>query len=148
MNNEHYVRSFLAHRRALQQFYAELPADQAHFKAWEGGMDFLAQANHLASSAQRLVGMLQNREVTPGEAATDLAGVRQRLESTNAEVVTAISSLQEADLAKVVPAFGSMQMPIAALVDMLIGHEAHHKGQVWLMARMIGIAPPRYVQLG
>ncbi|MFD1732035.1 DinB family protein [Deinococcus malanensis] len=30
----------------------------------------------------------------------------------------------------------------------MVSHEAHHKGQVWMMARMIGIKPPMYVKMG
>jgi uncharacterized damage-inducible protein DinB len=47
-----------------------------------------------------------------------------------------------------VPAFGGREMPVTALLDMIITHEAHHKGQVWVMARMIGVKPPRFVKMG
>ncbi len=39
-------------------------------------------------------------------------------------------------------------MPVGVLLEMLNTHEAHHKGQVWMMARMIGVQPPRYIKMG
>ena len=59
-----------------------------------------------------------------------------------------ISALSTEDLSRRVTAFGGRELPISALLDMVIAHEAHHKGQVWLMARMIGIKPPMFVKMG
>lgn len=148
MNSEHYASSFLGHRRAFEDFYAQLPADKLNFKAWEGGMSFLEQANHLAGASQRFMGMVRGETVTPDPAATDLAGVQALLKKTTEETAQAIRALPEADLSKMVTAFGGLEMPVAALLDTLIGHEAHHKGQVWLMARLVDIKPPMFIKRG
>lgn len=148
MNTEHYAQSFLGHRHAFEEFYALLPEDKLNYKAWEGGLSFLEQANHLASVSQRLVGIVRGEQVTPGPAASDLAGLQALLTKTTEETVSAIRALSEADLSRMVTAFGGAQMTVAALLDTLIGHEAHHKGQVWLMARLVDIKPPMFVKRG
>ncbi len=148
MNAEHYRRSFLAHRKALQGFYADLPDEHRDFAAWDGGMSFLQQGDHLALSSRRLLTMMDGSEAEKLVSATTLAEVRERLQQSSDVVTAAIAGLDEAQLARTVTVFGGMQMTVAALLDMLIGHEAHHKGQVWQMARMVGLTPPRYVQLG
>ena len=147
MNADHYLRSFLAHRNALIGLYAELPEDRRDFAAWEGGLSFLGQAQHLSTSSLRILTMVGGPEVQPQADATTLADVKSQLEQSRDHVARAIADLTGADLERVVPAFGSIPLKVAALLDMLIGHEAHHKGQVWQMARMAGLKPPRYVNL-
>lgn len=39
-------------------------------------------------------------------------------------------------------------MPLYGLIDFMVQHEAHHKGQIWLMARMIGLEPAMFVKAG
>ena len=60
---------------------------------------------------------------------------------------TLLEGMSEETLNRVIPAFGT-QMPIAGMVDFLIAHEAHHKGQIWMMSRMIGLEPPMFVKMG
>ncbi|MBI0446781.1 MULTISPECIES: hypothetical protein [Deinococcus] len=47
--SEIYARNFLMHRGALQDLYAELPEEQAHFSAWDG--HDLGQACRITSRA-------------------------------------------------------------------------------------------------
>ncbi|MDP4084485.1 MAG: DinB family protein [Bacillota bacterium] len=37
--------------------------------------------------------------------------------------------------------------PGVEVLHRLIGHEAHHKGQLVLYARMLGVEPPFYIDL-
>ena len=39
-------------------------------------------------------------------------------------------------------------MPLTQFAELLIMYEAHHKGQVWLMARPVGVKPPFFMQMG
>ncbi|UQN05237.1 DinB family protein [Deinococcus sp. QL22] len=143
------ARALHSHRAALMDLYAELPDDQAQFAAWEGGMSFVALADHLSGSSERFLGMVQGQ--APGALpapSADLPAARARLQQTTEAAMSAIAALGNEDLGRRVTAFGGREMPIAAMVDMLITHEAHHKGQVWMMARMIGVKPPMFVKMG
>lgn len=143
------ARALHGHRAALMDLYAELPDDQAQFAAWEGGMSFVALADHLSGSSERMLAMVQGE--APGALpapSADLPAARARLQHTTEAAMSAIAALSNEDLSRRITAFGGREMPISTLVDMLITHEAHHKGQVWLMARMIGIKPPMFVKLG
>ncbi|MDB5045386.1 MAG: damage-inducible protein DinB [Deinococcus sp.] len=131
------------------ELYAELPDDQAHFAAWEGGMSFTGLADHLSGSSERFLAMVQGQ--APGglpAPSADLPAARARLQQTTDAAMSAISALSNEDLSRRVTAFGGREMPISALLDMVVTHEAHHKGQVWLMARMIGVKPPMFVKMG
>ena len=61
------------------------------------------------------------------------------------EVITSYT-LTDEHLSSIVEAFGGRKMPASALADFMIAHEAHHKGQVWVMARMTGVQPPMFVK--
>lgn len=148
---EPYARSFRMHRGALLDLYAELPQEHGSFAAWEGGLSFIGQADHLAASSLMLLGMVAGeapQRPAPGPGSANLAEARERLRQTTEQVAGALAALSEEDLARRVPAFGGRELPVAALLDLLLGHEAHHKGQVWVMARMVGVKPPMYVKLG
>lgn len=146
--SSHYAQQFQAHRSALTDLYAQLPEDQANFSAWDGGMSFLGLADHLSGSSGRLVGL--TRQQAPAEAlppSQTLAGARERLAQTQAEVAGVIAALTDKDLERRVVGIGGREMAVADLLDMLITHEAHHKGQIWMMARMVGVKPGRYVKM-
>ncbi len=144
-----YARAFQMHRAALMDLYEQLPEDQGTFSAWEGGMNFMAQADHLSVSATRFLSMIQGQTPAPApEPSQTLTEARGRLWDTNELALAAISALTDDALARRVPAFGGREMPVTALLDMIITHEAHHKGQVWVMARMIGVKPPMFVKMG
>lgn len=144
-----YARTFEMHRAALNDLYSLLPDDQGQFAAWSGGMSFIGQADHLATSTARLLAMLSGEAPYPApDGSADLPGARTRLQESTETALSAIRALSDEDLARRVPAFGGREMPIRALLDMIVGHEAHHKGQVWMMARMVGVQPPMFIKLG
>lgn len=146
--SEVYARTFLMHRGALLDLYDQLTEDQAHFSAWEGGMSFIGLADHLAGSSTRFLGLIAGEAPTaPGTGSATLHDARTRLATTTENAVAAMRGLTPDDLTRRVTAFGR-EVPVTALLDTVIGHEAHHKGQVWMMARMVGLKPPMFVKLG
>ncbi|WP_104991551.1 DinB family protein [Deinococcus sp. NW-56] len=148
---ELHARTFRMHREALMDLYAELSEEHGSSAAWEGGMSFIGQADHLADSSVMMLGMIAGQapqRPAPGGGSASVAEVRERLRQTTEQVASAVAALTEEDLARSVPAFGGRPLPVAALLDMLIGHEAHHKGQVWVMARQVGVKPPMFVKMG
>ncbi|WP_309569775.1 DinB family protein [Deinococcus sp.] len=144
-----YARAFQSHRTALLDLYAQLPEEQAGFAAWDEGMSFTRLADHLSISINRVSAMLEGRQPdAPGEPSAALADARARLQATQDAFVTTVSVLSDDDLQRRIPAFGGREMPVWMLLDFITQHEAHHKGQVWMMARMVGITPPMFVKMG
>ena len=135
------------HRNALTSVLERIPADQADFKAWEGGMSFMRLSDHLSASTNRLGAMLQGQTPEKPEPSVDWNAAIERMRQSTSSAASLLEDLGEDALNRVIPAFGT-QMPISAMVDFLISHEAHHKGQIWMMARMIGLEPPMFVKIG
>jgi uncharacterized damage-inducible protein DinB len=142
------ARLFMMHRGALLDFLAGLPSEHATYQAWEGGMSFLAQSDHLAGAASRLAAMMRGEKPEPVVPSSDFASALERLTANSHSTSALLAAMSDEQLAQVVPAFGGMQLPVAQMVGFMINHEAHHKGQIWLMARMIGLEPPRFIKLG
>lgn len=53
----------------------------------------------------------------------------------------ALQQLSAADLKKEIPAFRK-KLPIGRLLWSIVQEEAHHRGQIYLLLRLQGIAPP------
>jgi uncharacterized damage-inducible protein DinB len=141
-----YVGNFLRHRDTLVDLLERIPADQGEFKAWENGMSFRALTDHLSASSRRVAAMLRGQSPEKLEPSVDLAAAIERLRESTVTTVATLETLTDDTLVRVIPAFGGQEMSVRALIDFVIAHETHHKGQVWMMARMIGIEPPMFVK--
>ena len=142
-----YARSFLIHRNALVSVLERIPADQAGFKAWENGMSFMQLTDHLSGSIMRLNAMLQGQAPAKVEPSGDWSAALERMKASTSNASALLENLSEETLSRVIPIFGT-QMPISGMIEFLIAHETHHKGQIWMMSRMIGLEPPMFVKMG
>lgn len=140
--------AFAAHRNALTALLMEIPEEQAAHTPWEGAMNFMGLSDHLDASARGFLGALSgqapSREVVPSQT---LQEARMRLQDSGAQVVAALSALSDEDLTREIPAFGGRRMGLAQFAQVVTMHEAHHKGQIWLMARQVGVKPPFFMQM-
>lgn len=145
---QEYIQRFMMHRGALTDLLEKLPEDKGDFKPWEGGMSFIALTDHLSSAGINLVNMAIGKERVKLEPSTSLPAAVSRLKETTLQVQQVLSSITPEQLAQKTSAFRGMEMPVYALVDFMREHEIHHKGQLWSMARMIGVEPPMLVKMG
>ena len=111
-------------------------------------MSLLGLLDHLAHSGARFLAMSRGEAAQKPTPATTLAEAKVRLQEDAQQVVQALEGITEERLHQTVEAFGGRRIPIYVLIDFLREHEAHHKGQIWMMARMAGLEPPRYIKLG
>jgi len=143
-----YARAFMMHREPLSTLLGQVPDDRADFAPWEGGMSFQTLTDHLAISSERMIAMLAGEALGKPEPAQDFASAKARLDATTETIRTELENLNEKELGTVIEAFGGRQMPTHTLIDFMREHEVHHKGQVWTMARMIGLEPGLFIKLG
>lgn len=143
-----YARAFMMHREPLSHLLSQVPNDKADFAAWEGGMSFQKLTDHLAISSERMTAMLNGEALGKPEPAEDFAAAKARLNATTDPIRSALESLSEDQLNAVIEAFGGRQMPVYTLIDFMREHEVHHKGQLWMMARMVGLEPGLFIKLG
>ena len=143
------AQTFAAHRAALTSLLAEIPEEHAAHTPWDGAMTFVSLSDHLDVSAKGILaaiaGQAPSRDVVPSQSVQE---ARTRLLESGEQVRQAIAALSDDDLAREVLAFGGRSMPLGALAELLTMHEAHHKGQMWVMARQVGVKPPFFMQMG
>jgi uncharacterized damage-inducible protein DinB len=147
MNPKVYAGSFTMHRAALIELLEKIPAEKGDFAAWEGGLSFTKLADHLSGSSNRMGAMTRGQTPEKLEPSQSLAAAIERLKASHGEVVAALEVMPPEMLGQKITAFGGREMPIAALLDFMVQHEAHHKGQVWMMARMVGVEPGMFVKM-
>ena len=146
---ESFARLFRMHRLALQDLYGQLSDDQSDFRAWDGGLSFIGLADHLAASSGRLPAMMLGNAPAPdAPASTTLTEARVRLSASTEQGLTPLNHLDAEMFSREVTVLGGARMTVDALLNISLAHEAHHKGQVWVMARLVGVQPPRYLHLG
>jgi uncharacterized damage-inducible protein DinB len=142
-----YLQSWMMHRAPILELLEKLPDDKGDFAAWEGGMTFTRMTDHLSGATLNLTGMMAGRERVKLEPSPSLFAASTRLKEATQTVQKQISEMTDEQLATSVSAFG-MQLPAYKVIDFVINHDAHHKGQLWMMTRMIGLEPPRFVKFG
>jgi uncharacterized damage-inducible protein DinB len=142
-----YLQSWMMHRGAILDLLEKLPDDKGDFAAWEGGMTFTKMIDHLSGATLNLTGTMAGRERVKLEPSATLSDASIRLKEATQTVQKQISEMTDEQLLASVSAFG-MQLPAYRVIDFVINHDAHHKGQLWMMTRMIGLEPPRFVKLG
>ncbi len=143
-----YARAFAMHRKPLIELLEKLPEDKASFSAWDGGMTFQRLSDHLSGSMERLGMMMSGQTPTKPEPSADWHAALERLRASTEATRAHFEALTPEQLASTVTGFGGREMPVHALVDGAIQHLAHHKGQIWTMARMNGLEPPMFMAMG
>ncbi len=145
---ENYSRSFMLHRNALTLLLDKIPDDQGDFKAWDEGMSFKSTADHLSSSTNYVISTIQGQAPEKLEPSADYAAAKAQLQTTTTAMQKALADLSEEQLNSTVNVLGGRDMPLYSFIDFMREHEAHHKGQLWTMARMIGVAPGSLINAG
>ncbi|SFS62345.1 DinB family protein [Paenibacillus sp. BC26] len=142
------IKRWKMHRNALLELVAVLPESGGSWRPWEGGMTTVELVHHLAFTPDFFFSAIEKRDMIIPPLPATLAEARQLLEELTAEHERKLASYSEADLLKdaTINAFNVTE-PIVEVLHRLIGHEAHHKGQLFVYARMLGAVPPFYADI-
>jgi uncharacterized damage-inducible protein DinB len=125
-----------------------LPANQYDFRPDRGGRSLGELAWHLAEIEGYISYGIANGAVTFQQAPPNMQRPREvRLlapgyQRMHADSETRLAGLTEADLDREIP-FADRRMPIRDILwGAILMHLVHHRGQLSLMCRMAGGAPP------
>ena len=146
-NGERYAQTLMMHRGALIDLIELIPADKGDFAAWDGGMSFHKLADHLSASINRVPAILAGQAPGNTEPSANFEAAKEALKISAENARALLSALSDEQLSGMIEAFGGRKMPVSVLIEFLIAHEVHHKGQVWMMARMIGVQPAMFVKM-
>jgi uncharacterized damage-inducible protein DinB len=152
--------SFRTVRQNTIQTAQDIPEDQYGFAAADGAMTVGAMLAHLAASTNfhyALHGLDKKAHVTMedfgaymGQAKaiegtlTTKAAIIEALTTRGEQFAAFLDAITDTELAEFVSFPAGLQPPSKSRFEMLLGakeHEMHHRGQLMVMQRMLGITP-------
>lgn len=142
-----YVARLAAQHHPLRQLLEGLSEEQAGVTLWPGSMTLLELVDHLSHTHELVMNDIHGEAKVGPTRSASLARARERFEGVTRNEVDVLRRLTDADLQRVVEPFPQVYMTIEGALDLLIEHDAHHKGQLWVAARHLGITPPLFVYL-
>ncbi|WP_160500589.1 DinB family protein [Paenibacillus dendrobii] len=149
MNKNEEIWTKLAQHREIWIQLTELAKDEhIHFKPWEGAMSLGELVVHIATSMDMFLNL-----VTTGTFAlpakpefADMGDVRRILGEYTAKSKAEILSLTPEQLTGLVE-FNRKKVTGESLLQLCKDHEVHHKGQMFIYLRMVGVEKlPFFIQ--
>lgn len=152
--------SFRTVRKNTVQVAQDIPEDKYDYRAADGVMSVAEMLAHLATSthwAEQLHFVERKKDVSfedfgrymaAGKALADglrtKADIVAALESRGHDFACQLETMNEADLAEHVAFPAPIQPPSKSRFEMLLSvkeHEMHHRGQLMLIQRLLGVVP-------
>ncbi|BFT70901.1 DinB family protein [Paenibacillus sp. P36] len=140
------MKRWKMHRNALQELVALLPESGGTWRPWDGGMTTIELIHHLAMTPDFFFAAIESRDMIVPPVPSTISEARELLQQLTVKHEQKLASYSESDLQQDATIFENVE-PIVEVLHRLIGHEAHHKGQLFVYARMLGVTPPFYVDL-
>ncbi|MDI3317057.1 MAG: DinB family protein [Bacillota bacterium] len=139
MTSEELLQSFWRHRKATQRIADLMPDERFGFRPYEGWRSFAELVLHVADATDRMLAPAAGKAPAQGASPSPegAAAIRRYLAAKSASQEELVRTLA-ADPRRPVEWRG-MQMPAELLLAQAREHEAHHKGQLMLLARLAGV---------
>lgn len=138
-----YAKKWLRHRTVLLDLLDRIPEDKVDFKPWEKAMSLSELALHIATGGDWFVTAVKTGKF--GKPSEEKAGSITELKSKVRELTDKtqkdIESLTDEQLDAIVSAQHVLgfDAPGKVFLDAMREHEIHHKGQLFVYARLVGV---------
>ncbi|MCL6454846.1 MAG: DinB family protein [Alicyclobacillus sp.] len=143
--SETFLRSWLSHRVVTQEVLKLVGEDAVDFRPWDDAMTLGQLVRHMADSALMFARVVNEgvftRSSDDAAPAKTLADLRADFDAKTEQTKTILAGLDKARLDAVVDTtqvFGA-KLSGDTLLQMMRDHEIHHKGQLFVYARMVGV---------
>jgi uncharacterized damage-inducible protein DinB len=148
---EQLANSFMRHRSVTVEEARRLPADKVDWRPWSGAMSLGDLIWHMAGAHHMFVQIALGNFNPQGERPqrpADLDGIRTALGQLTESDAAAIRNMSEQELATPRAGIMNMTLPASAWLHSAREHEIHHKGQLFVYGRMLGVEPPFFISRG
>jgi uncharacterized damage-inducible protein DinB len=149
-NAQEFVRYFASVRGRTLRVAACVPRDRLEWAPRPGGFSFGDLLRHLAGVerwmfAENAAGRPSRYPGHGRELADGWDEVFAYLDRLHSEAVGIVEALLPEDLLRRCETPGGATMPAWKWLRAMVEHEAHHRGQIYLMLGLLGVAtPPLY----
>jgi uncharacterized damage-inducible protein DinB len=142
---ESFLNSWLRHRLVLIELVDLIPEEHLDFKPWEKAMTLKELVLHITFATDLFVEAVRQEKFIPPDSSqpeihtvADLRHIVHEVTEKTKSTITSFTDKQFEILVDVTKPFGS-HLPGEVLLHMIRDHEIHHKGQLFVYARMIGV---------
>ncbi|WP_232695545.1 DinB family protein [Brevibacillus daliensis] len=135
------LQGWMVHRRALTNLLELIENEHTHYKPWESAFSFGEQFLHTALTSHNFVaglkeGYIEKPDQMPAFETMD--DVRRIFHEFTDKTIAVLQEISDEDLEREVQ-FINMKQLGKSWVHVMIDHEVHHKGQMFVYARLVGI---------
>jgi uncharacterized damage-inducible protein DinB len=142
------LKRWRMHRNALIELAANFSESGASWRPWSDGMSTLELLHHIAWTPDFFFAAIEGRDMNIPPVPATIEEARKLLDELTKEHEAKLAAYTDSDLQKevTIKAFNITE-PVVEVLHRLIGHEAHHKGQLVIYARVLNVESPFYVDL-
>jgi uncharacterized damage-inducible protein DinB len=140
-----FVDSWLRHRLVVIEILEKFTDEQLEYKPWDKGMTLKQLVLHIVESAKFFVNTVKEGKLSKNperkaeiNSIDELRQYTQELTEETKNHLTELSDEHFQNLVDVSAMFGT-NLPGSALLQLMRDHEIHHKGQLMVYARLLGI---------
>ncbi|MCM3629894.1 DinB family protein [Paenibacillus glycanilyticus] len=149
--NQKIMKGWKMHHNSLIELVAQLPDTSGNWRPWDGGWTTLELIHHLAWTPEFFFAQIEKRDMNIPPVPSTLAEARELIKKLTEVTEQKLASYNDTELQKVatININGvNVTEPVEEMFHRLVAHEAHHKGQLFIYARQLGVTnPPFYVDL-
>lgn len=151
--SEQFLRQFTMHRTVLPDILTRVPDDQFDLKPWPSALSLSELALHMVTSADWFVTSVQNGKFgsPEKETATSAEEVRRLVDEYTKSTSEKILALTDEQMDSIVEAkhIFRFDAPGKVFLHSMRDHEIHHKGQMFVYARLAGVQEmPFFLNMG
>jgi len=149
-NGAEFLKYFENIRSRTTRVIECIPREKFEWRAADGAFSFADLIRHIAATERWMFGenVQGNQSRYPGhgpDIADGYDAVLDYYHRMHAETAEIFGRLSAEDLARRVGTPGGIALPAWKWLRGMIEHEVHHRGQIYLMLRMLGVpTPPLY----
>lgn len=141
---EQMMQVWLKHRNVLEELLKTIPDEHVGYKPWDGAMGLSELAQHIAASADMFVSIVKTGE---GEIKSPefvecetMADVQRIVSDYTKKTKATYSAITDAELDTMYDSpHPNFRGPRRNILELVRDHEIHHKGQLFVYARLVGV---------
>ncbi len=147
-----FLESWNRHRLVTVELVDLIGEEHLNFKPWDGAMTLGELVIHMMTSGTWFTSAVTSGVLgKPGDKPeiSTMADLKKYVHETTDATNAVLSSLTDEQMDKLIDATKvfKVNMPAIVLLSAMRDHEIHHKGQLFVYARMTGVQnPPMFVK--
>jgi uncharacterized damage-inducible protein DinB len=137
---EELLQGWLRHRKVFLELLELFDDEHLNFKPWDGAIPLGSLAVHTASSADMFMKLVKNGtfEQPANPEFKTMDDVRKIVQAYTDRTKVGFQTLEDSRLETVIE-WGPFHAPGKIWLETMKDHEVHHKGQLFVYARMLGL---------